>query len=102
MENDYSVAAYRVAAIRAVTRVGNQSDMARRLGITRQAWFNYESGTQRMGLDVAIAIRKAWLITLDWIYLGERGGMDFDLVAALTAAYRAAESGEKSSQSESS
>jgi hypothetical protein len=43
-------------------------------GITPQRWNNYESGRDRLTLNIASAIHHKFpQVTLDWLYFGDKG-----------------------------
>jgi DNA-binding XRE family transcriptional regulator len=53
-----------------------QVDLARALGdeVTQQRWNNYESGRDRLTLNLALLIcRKFPQVTLDWLFRGDKG-----------------------------
>jgi transcriptional regulator with XRE-family HTH domain len=52
-----------------------QAELCRRTGIRPAAWNNAETGDNRLGIDSAMQLCKATGVTLDWIYLGHRGGL---------------------------
>jgi hypothetical protein len=43
--------------------------------ITSQRWNNYVSGRNRITVEVAIAMRNKFDLTLDWIYCGDASGL---------------------------
>jgi DNA-binding XRE family transcriptional regulator len=53
----------------------SQAELCRRLGISPAAWNNAETGDNRIGIDNAMLLCKAIGVTLDWIYMGHRGGL---------------------------
>jgi DNA-binding XRE family transcriptional regulator len=53
----------------------SQAELCRRLGISPAAWNNAETGDNRIGIDNAMLLCKTTGVTLDWIYLGHRGGL---------------------------
>lgn len=62
-------------------------------GMTPQRWNNYESGRDRLTLNVALLICRRFHVTLDWLYRGDPSGLPLRLVNAieeLRAASRAA------------
>lgn len=61
----------------------NQSAFAALIGVGQSAMSNYEAGTRRPELDVAIRIQMRTGATLDWIYTGERGGLPSNLLQKL-------------------
>ena len=60
-----------------------QVEFARRADVTNNAYNQYEKGKQRPSLDAAIALREAYSLTLDWIYLGDNSGLKYELVEAM-------------------
>lgn len=71
----------RLALLRTVRGPG-QTEFCRRVGISPQAWNNYESGLRRISLDQAIAVCNATNVTLDWIYRGLTMGIPGDILEA--------------------
>lgn len=66
-----------IAARLKVTRLAlgsaTQTKIAKMIGITEQRWNNYESGRDRLTLNVALDIcRKFPQVTLDWLYRGDK------------------------------
>ena len=53
----------------------SQAELCRRVGFSPAAWNNAETGDNRIGIDNAIELCKATGVTLDWIFLGHRGGL---------------------------
>jgi transcriptional regulator with XRE-family HTH domain len=53
----------------------SQAELCRRTGIRPAAWNNAETGDNRIGIDGATALCKTTGVTLDWIFLGHRGGL---------------------------
>ena len=53
----------------------SQAELCRRTGIGPAAWNNAETGDNRMGVDNAMELCRATGVTLDWIFLGHRGGL---------------------------
>ncbi|MBB4042037.1 DNA-binding XRE family transcriptional regulator [Microvirga flocculans] len=47
-----------------------QADFCRLVGITPQAWNNYEEAVNRISIDAALKVVQATGISLDWIYRG--------------------------------
>jgi transcriptional regulator with XRE-family HTH domain len=58
-------------------------------GIQTNRFSQWKSGTHPPSIDGAMAIRRKWGVTLDWIYFGSPSGMPGDLLADLLAAERA-------------
>ena len=62
----------------------NQGDYAKRAGLKRSALSNWESGYGRVSLDGAIALRRTYGLSLDFIY----EGIDETLPMTLRQAWR--------------
>jgi DNA-binding XRE family transcriptional regulator len=61
-------------------------------GITPQRWNNYESGRDRLALNVALAIcRKFPQVSLDWLYRGDKSVLRVAFSAAIDDAERVVE-----------
>ena len=56
-----------------------QGAFARVLGITQQAWNNYESGRRKISVDQALLVMDITGVTLDWIYCGHSAGVPLAL-----------------------
>jgi transcriptional regulator with XRE-family HTH domain len=83
-EDSPEAIAERLKALRiAMGYSSNQSGFARYLGMTQQAWSNYERAIRRIDLDSALAVVKGTGVTLDWIYRGVGYGLPRDLAALL-------------------
>jgi transcriptional regulator with XRE-family HTH domain len=64
-------------------------------GIQANRFSQWKSGTHPPSIDGAIAIRRKWGVTLDWIYFGSPSGMPGDLLAELMAIERALDGDER-------
>jgi transcriptional regulator with XRE-family HTH domain len=53
----------------------SQAELCRRTGIRPAAWNNAETGDNRIGIESAVELCKTTGVTLDWIFLGHRGGL---------------------------
>jgi DNA-binding XRE family transcriptional regulator len=62
--------AHRLKLTRLASGFRNQAEFCRRVGITQQAWNNYERGVNRISLDQAFKLVNALGVDLDWIYRG--------------------------------
>lgn len=62
-----------------------QSKFAERCGISQTAYNNFETATRRMSIDEAIKIRRATMVTLDWLYEGDPRGLPLHLAEKLEA-----------------
>jgi transcriptional regulator with XRE-family HTH domain len=47
-----------------------QRQLAEILNITGPRWANYEVGTSRIPVDIALRLVEKWEVSLDWIYYG--------------------------------
>jgi transcriptional regulator with XRE-family HTH domain len=59
---------------------GKQAEFCRYVDITNAAWNNYEKGRDRIGLDTAVRLHETLGVSLDWVYLGNEGGMPYGLM----------------------
>jgi transcriptional regulator with XRE-family HTH domain len=57
------------------THLGAQVEFAQLVGISPQAWNNYERGSSRIELGKALQLCEKVGASLDWIYLGKDGLM---------------------------
>ena len=64
----------RIILVRSTHKM-SQDSFARSVGMNRSTLGNYETGYNRPRIDHAAAICKRYNLTLDWLYLGEEGGM---------------------------
>ncbi len=62
-----------------------QTELAERAGISRTAYTQYEGGSKRPSIDVAISLVRTYRLTLDWIYLGDASNLPYALAAAIKA-----------------
>src|SRR3990167_10117768 len=68
----------------------NQAAFARLIGITTQAWNNYECGRNRIQLDEAKKVWRATGADLQWIYVGDASRLPASLLEALSNVARPA------------
>lgn len=61
-----------------------QKDYAKRLGVTRSSLNNWESGNYRLSIDGALALRRTFGLSLDFMY----EGIDDALPMTLRQAWR--------------
>lgn len=74
----------RLERLRAVFEIGSQSEMARRLGVSDDAYHVAER-QGRLGLAIALAIcQKFPGVTMDWLFHGNPAGMPFDLLKRIS------------------
>ena len=68
--------AYRAIAIgRRLSNLRHALDLTQRqlaviLNVTGPRWANYEVGTSRIPVDIALRLVEKWEVSLDWIYYG--------------------------------
>src|SRR5215217_9602304 len=62
-----------------------QRQLAEILNITGPRWANYEVGTSRIPVDVALQLAEKWEVSLDWIYYGNEIMMPKQLLKAIKA-----------------
>src|SRR4051812_5886855 len=62
-----------------------QRQLAANLNITGPRWANYEVGTSRIPVDIALQLVEKWEVSLDWIYYGNEAMMPKPLLEAIRA-----------------
>ena len=62
---------------------GNQEDFADKAGIAQNTYNQYERGKKRPSVDNAMKLCDAYLLTLDWIYMGDPSGLPYRLADSL-------------------
>ena len=76
--------ASRLIALRgALGYAENQIGFATLVGISPQAWNNYERSRNRINLEQAMKVWRATGATLEWIYAGVASGLPVSLAEAL-------------------
>src|SRR5215203_1844464 len=63
-----------------------QRQLAAILNITGPRWANYEVGTSRIPVDIALRLVEKWEVSLDWIYYGNEAMMPKPLLREIKAA----------------
>ena len=63
-----------------------QRQLAASLNITGPRWANYEVGTSRIPVDIALRLVEKWEVSLDWIYYGNGAIMPKPLLRTIKAA----------------
>ena len=63
-----------------------QRQLAAILNITGPRWANYEVGTSRIPVDIALRLVEKWEVSLDWIYYGNGAIMPKPLLRKIKAA----------------
>lgn len=82
---------YSIAAISrrlALTRLAiglKKAAMARRMGVSPQAWNNWEEGHERISIEMSHKLCAALGLTFDWIYRGDMSGLQHDLATRIHA-----------------
>jgi transcriptional regulator with XRE-family HTH domain len=66
---------------------GNQSAVARRLGVSQTAWNHYERGTRDIDLDVLASFCRTFGVSADWVLLGDLMALDKRLIAKMVRAH---------------
>ena len=61
----------------------SQAEFARMCGIGPAAWNNAETGDNRIGLDNALALRRATGATLDYIYCNDSAALPHALAVEI-------------------
>ena len=74
----------RLRQLRAALAI-SQAQLCRRAGIEANAWNNYEKGRNRISVDHAIKVKRAFGVTLDWIYHADMGGVRSDIAEKIAA-----------------
>jgi transcriptional regulator with XRE-family HTH domain len=62
-----------------------QRQLAARLNITGPRWANYEVGTSRIPVDIALRLVEKWEVSLDWVYYGNEAMMPKSILKAIKA-----------------
>lgn len=77
--------AARLLLLRELRFPANASDMARSLGLTPQAWFNYETGRRTLDAFVASLVVKTYDVDFNWLYGGTTKTLGRDMARAILA-----------------
>ena len=72
----------RLALARAVIG-GGQEDFADKAGIAQNTYNQYERGKKRPSVDNAMRLCDTYLLTHDWIYMGDQSGLPYRLADSL-------------------
>jgi transcriptional regulator with XRE-family HTH domain len=62
-----------------------QRQLAASLNITGPRWANYEVGTSRIPVDIALRLVEKWEVSLDWVYYGNGAIMPKQMLEAIKA-----------------
>ncbi len=87
--SDYLAIGQRLSHLRHALEL-NQRQLAERLGISGPRWANYELGTSRITVEMALRLVERWGVSLDWIYYGNPAAMPEGLLRKIDAAAREA------------
>ena len=77
--------AFRLATTRVALGYENQSEYAKIAGLSQNRYNQYETGERTITIEAALKLKKAYGISLDWIYDGDRHGLPRALWSALAA-----------------
>ena len=78
----YAAIGQRILQIRTCHKL-TQEAFCTAIDTSQGALSDWERGNKRLGLDSAILIRKKFRVTLDWLYFGYPGGLDFEVMRQL-------------------
>lgn len=62
------------------------SEIADALGVERTYWSRFEGGRRPLTMAIAVLLVDRFGVTLDFLFLGRRGGLPLDLADALRKA----------------
>lgn len=62
-----------------------QNEFCERAKIATNTYNQYERGKKRPSIENAIALRQAYNLTLDWIYVGDPSGLRYETADAIKA-----------------
>ena len=88
MEQPFRVIGRRLAATREALAI-TQAELCRRLRVDPPRWNQYELGKRRITIEVALELRLAFGVTLDWIYVGDSSGLPTSLHKRIVLPLRA-------------
>ena len=74
MEQPFRMVGRRLAATREALGI-TQAELRRQLRVDPPRWNPYELGKRRITIEVALGLRLAFGVTLDWIYVGDSSGL---------------------------
>ena len=83
-------AAERLKAVRTYFKL-SQADFAKRAGIAKTTYNNFETGVQRPSLNAAMRLREVYGISLDFIYCGSLDTLPHKIAVALSSKPSASE-----------
>lgn len=64
-----------------------KGEFATEAGIHVNAYYQFETGSRRLSLDAAIALKSAYGVSLDYLYFGEMINLPQSLAALIAATY---------------
>lgn len=82
------LAGLRLRAARLALGVRSEKDMAKKLGVSGNAYSNYECGARLVDIAMAVRLLELTGIGPDWIYAGATTGVPFDRAQSLHAHLR--------------
>ena len=74
MEQPFRLVGRRLAATREALGI-TQAELRRQLRVDPPRWNPYELGKRRITIEVALGLRLAFGVTLDWIYVGDSSAL---------------------------
>ncbi len=66
----------------------SQTAAAKLVGVTPQAWSQWELGKRPFDFEAAIIFCDRYNVTLDWLYRGQPAGLPLDIAAKVLPAAR--------------
>jgi len=85
-DNSAEAVAMRIRALRAALNL-KPSEAAKMLGVSQSTWANWEGTPKnppiRVGLEMALRIRRTFSVTLDYLYCGDMGGLSVRMAERL-------------------
>ena len=63
----------------------DQKEFAGRAKIATNTYNQYETGTNKPSLEMALALKDAYQLSLDWIYDGDNANLRHELAEAIKA-----------------
>lgn len=74
----------------------NQQEFSESAGLSQPQYSQFETGKRLLTLRAAMRLCQAYGITLDWLYLGDPGGLPYRMADAIKAIRAESRSGEGS------
>lgn len=63
----------------------DQDEIAEKIGVSQGTYSAWETGTRHLGINSAHAICDNYDVSLEWLYRGTKGSLEFHLENALNA-----------------